>query len=104
MPTISKQYGLRNCAWCNIEFEARRSNQIYCTSECCKKSTNQKVINRYHENKKRLEGAERLCEKCDSKLSRYNSNKLCYICQESEKDKRKVQTLIALGFFEYIEE
>lgn len=105
MPTTSKKtYGVKECAWCKEQFEAKRSNQIYCNSECCKSATNQKVINRYHENKKRLAGAVRKCKSCSANLSRYNDKEYCSMCQAAEKDRRKVATLEALGFFSYSEE
>lgn len=105
MPTTSKKtYGLRQCTWCKSDFEAKRSNQIYCRSECCKSATNQKVIDRYHQNKSRLAGAERKCKECNSRLSRYNEKEYCSMCQSAQRDKAKMATLQALGFFSYSEE
>ena len=51
-------------------------------------------MQKYYVKKQRLAGAVRLCVDCKNKLSRYNSDNKCAICQELE---RKNKANIARG-------
>lgn len=101
--TQRKQYGQRTCTWCNKEFEAHRSNQIYCCGACCKAATNQKIIERYHEKKRSRLDSTRTCKTCDAKLSKYNSADICHACQIAKEDAERIEILRGLGFA-YFEE
>lgn len=83
---------MKKCAECGIEFKFKTHNQKYCTPECCRKSTNKKIMKKYYEKKEILNGKKRLCG-CGAIISRYNLEAQCHTCQEkvseSEKDKRK---------------
>lgn len=105
MSTV-RTYGVRVCQWkdCGESFTATRANQVYCKSECTKKASNQKIIDRYHENKA-LQRAKigRECGECGSRLSRYNDDDICNPCQRSKKERSRIDFLRSLGI-EYIEE
>lgn len=92
-----------NCAWCGESFEKRRPNMIYCKKECCNAATNKKLIEKYHKEKARKKQKNRLCLDCGGKLSKYNSDDVCYACQIKETESQKIKLLEALGF-EYISE
>ena len=79
------------CAYkeCKKEFTPKTHNQKYCSDECCRTATNLKIKEKYYEKKARLSGKERLCKKCKSKLSRYQDNSICIICQAEPKRKEK---------------
>lgn len=99
---LSRTYGLKKCLWCGDEFTASKSNQVYCKTECTRKASNQKIIERYHA-AKALKTNERLCESCSAKLSRYNEDSICSPCQQNKKELERIDFLRKLGF-EYIEE
>ena len=82
------------CAYeeCKNEFEPKTHNQKYCSDECCRTATNQKLKDQYYEKKARLQGKKRICKTtgCNSLLSRYNEDKICGKCQaDNEKNKQK---------------
>ena len=82
------------CAYeeCKSEFDPKTHNQKYCSDECCRTATNQKLKDQYYEKKARLQGKKRICKTpgCESLLSRYNANKICGKCQaNNEKNKQK---------------
>lgn len=83
---------MKKCAECGIEFEFKTHNQKYCTPECCRKSTNKKIMKKYYEKKEILSGKKRLC-KCGAVLSRYNMEEECHLCQSktTEEDKEKAR-------------
>ena len=58
-------------------------NQIYCSPECCKIATNQRLLARYHENKRKIKNGKRICIKkdCDTLLSQYNKENICENCK-----------------------
>jgi hypothetical protein len=65
---------------CKIEFESKTHNQKYCCDECCRVSTNRRIMQKYYEKKAIRNGLARLCKKCKSQLSRYNESNLCSQC------------------------
>lgn len=65
---------------CNTEFAKRTHNQKYCSEECCRKATNDKIMVRYYDDKERKSGKPRFCY-CGVKLNRYNYGDLCSACQ-----------------------
>ena len=83
------------CAYENCqgvkEFEPKTHNQKYCSDECCRIATNQKLKEAYYEKKARLAGAKRICKNkgCNVVLSRYNDGKICDKCVSAEKEKER---------------
>jgi hypothetical protein len=72
---------------CSKEFESKTHNQKYCSDECCRIATNRRIMDKYYEKKAIKNGAVRLCKKCKSKLSRYNSEDLCASCNKNQKNR-----------------
>jgi hypothetical protein len=72
---------------CNNEFEPKTHNMKYCSDECCRVATNDKLKEAYYEKKARLAGKKRICKtpKCGSILSRYNEGKICNKCIAAEE-------------------
>jgi hypothetical protein len=87
------------CAYeeCLKEFEPKTHNQKYCTDECCRTATNQKLKEQYYEKKARLQGKKRICKTtgCNTSLSRYNEDKICGKCKAA-KEKAKQNELIEM--------
>jgi hypothetical protein len=85
------------CAYeeCNNEFEAKTHNQKYCSDECCRIATNQKLKEAYYEKKARLAGKQRLCKNsgCNAILSRYNEGKICDKCNSKKREKDRQQLI-----------
>jgi methylphosphotriester-DNA--protein-cysteine methyltransferase len=98
-----KTYGTRECGWCGDDFTAVKSNQIYCKTECTRRASNQKIIERYHAKKAIRESTDRQCAECGKPLSKYNIETVCNPCQQSRKELDRIELLKRLGF-EYIEE
>ena len=69
------------------EFEPKTHNQKYCSDECCRIATNEKLKEQYYEKKARLAGAVRICKNkgCKTKLSPYNEDRVCSACIAKEK-------------------
>lgn len=65
---------------CKKEFEPGSHNAKYCTPECRRAVTNKRVLANYHANKNR-KVEDRVCQTCDSHLSRYNKKDICELCQ-----------------------
>jgi len=70
------------------EFEPKTHNQKYCSDECCRIATNQKLKEAYYEKKARLAGKQRICKNrgCNVILSRYNEGNICDKCVSSAKE------------------
>jgi len=81
------------CAYdqCDKEFEPKTHNQKYCSDECCRIATNEKLKEAYYEKKARLAGAKRICKSkgCNVILSRYNESNICDKCVSSEREKER---------------
>lgn len=67
---------------CAKEFESKTHNQKYCSDECCRVATNRRIMEKYYEKKAIRNGAVRQCNKCNTKLSRYNQGSLCSSCEK----------------------
>jgi hypothetical protein len=80
------------------EFNPKTHNQKYCSDECCRIATNQKLKDAYYEKKARLAGKERICKtkNCNVILSRYNPEKFCMDCinKEKEAQRKRVRQMI----------
>lgn len=87
------------CAYekCKKKFEPKTHNQKYCSDECCRTATNQKLKEQYYEKKARLQGKKRVCKVsgCNTALSRYNESNVCSRCS-AKVEKKKQQELIAM--------
>ena len=85
------------CAYdkCGQEFEPRTHNMKYCSDEHCRIATNEKLRAAYYAKKDRLAGKKRICsgKNCNSELSRYNEDKICYSCQNSQKISDKIEMM-----------
>jgi len=81
------------CAYnkCDNEFEPKTHNQKYCSDECCRIATNEKLKADYYDKKARLAGKKRICKTkgCGSTLSRYQETNICYLCVAKEKTKER---------------
>lgn len=99
---LNKTYGERFCEWCGESFTALTANQIYCQSVCTRKASNKKIIENYHAGKNRMI-RERKCQECQSKLSKYNEEEICNLCQQGKKEMGRIEFLKRLGF-DYVDE
>lgn len=81
---------------CAKDFTPKTHNQKYCSDECCKVATNKRIMEKYYEKKAVKNGALRICKKCKSKLSRYNLEGECCICQKNkyESKQKKLKEII----------
>jgi hypothetical protein len=77
---------------CNDSFTRKTHNQKYCSSACCRKATNDKIMVRYYENKRRKSGAKREC-KCGATLSKYNMGEECSSCVARRDSERTTAVL-----------
>ena len=48
---------------CKKKFDAKTHNQKYCSDECCRVSTNKRIMEKYYEKKAIKNGALRYCKK-----------------------------------------
>jgi hypothetical protein len=73
---------------CKKDFTPKTHNQKYCSDECCRIATNDKLKEAYYEKKARLAGAKRYCKTkgCNVELSRYNSTSICDKCVGAKKE------------------
>jgi len=85
------------CAYekCDNEFTPKTHNMKYCSDECCRVATNEKLKQAYYEKKARLAGLKRVCKNknCGSVLSRYNNSNICERCVSAEKEKERLELL-----------
>lgn len=72
---------MKNCQWCDAQFEASVSYQIYCSAECRDLATKEKISQRYAIAKRnKMIGKKRNCRACDKPLSAYNDETICHSC------------------------
>lgn len=72
---------MKNCQWCNQQFETKVSYQIYCSPECREMATKEKIADRYAMTRRQKRvGKTRLCKSCSKQLSVYNDELLCDDC------------------------
>ena len=74
---------------CGKDFEPRTHNQKYCNEQCCRISTNRKIMEKYYEKKAIKNGATRICKSCKTKLSRYNQQSVCSSCEKNINQQAK---------------
>lgn len=81
---------MKNCKWCDREFESKISYQIYCSEECRDLATKEKIAQRYIQTRRqKRKGKTRVCKKCGDKLSIYNDDPLCSQCDINPNDVKK---------------
>jgi hypothetical protein len=72
------------------EFTPKTHNQKYCNEQCCRISTNRKIMEKYYEKKAIKNGAPRVCKSCKTKLSRYNQQSVCSTCEKNINHEAKI--------------
>lgn len=81
------------CAYenCKKKFEPKTHNQKYCSDECCRIATNEKLKDQYYEKKARLAGKKVMCKSrgCKVQLSRYNDTGICDKCKGEKKEAKR---------------
>lgn len=84
---------------CENEFEKTTHNQKYCSDECCRIATNQKIKDKNRERKERLSGKVRICSNrgCKTILLKYNESSTCAYCDAKEKRKELDELLRIIG-------
>lgn len=75
---------MKKCVECQKDFEFKTHNQKYCSNQCCRVSTNKRIMQKYYEKRERLAGKERLCRDCLAPLSRHNPLEVCAMCESAE--------------------
>lgn len=89
------------CAYseCGVLFTPKTHNQRYHTSECCRMATNNRIMENYYERKARRQGHTRICasEGCNTKLSRYNDEKICGKCAATTQSNSRAELLRMLS-------
>jgi len=93
---------MKHCQWCDAQFEARVSYQIYCSVECREAATKEKIAERYAISRRtRRIGRRRSCKGCGSNLSAYNDDQLCGTCIVNPKEvSRALKEIKELGIDE----
>ena len=72
---------MKNCQWCDANFTAKVSYQIYCSDSCRESATTEKIAQRYAISRRnKLIGKTRSCKSCNKPLSAYNDDPLCASC------------------------
>lgn len=83
---------------CEVVFMPTRHNQKYCSKDCCKRTTNAKIMAQYYEKKDRKAGKKRMCRSCKvTPLSRYNEGDTCQSCVLAERSANRTQLLSLVG-------
>lgn len=79
------------CLWCDKEFSPNSTRQIYCSLECRQDAGRQKILERYHiEKRKKRQGKEKVCAGgCGTYLSIYNDSGMCDNCLTHRKKMNK---------------
>jgi predicted nucleic acid-binding Zn ribbon protein len=81
---------MKHCQWCDAAFESQVNYQVYCSPECREEATKEKIAQRYAiERRHKRMGKSRLCKLCESRLSAYNDDQLCFSCLINPKDVTK---------------
>jgi len=78
---------MKFCDWCSSEFQPNVSYQIYCSPECRKFATKEKVNARYRAKKRLSQGKKqkRCSGGCGTIISIYSQSKFCNSCVVSSK-------------------
>ena len=79
---------MKYCQWCDNQFEANVSYQIYCSPECREAATKEKIAERYAKSKI-LNRKPRRCKSCNTLMSMYNDDQICNNCTVNPLDVTK---------------
>jgi hypothetical protein len=81
---------MKNCQWCDANFNPRVSYQIYCSDTCREEATKEKIAQRYIISRRnRMMGKTKTCKSCGQPLSVYNDEPLCSACVVNPSDVSK---------------
>lgn len=71
---------------CGKKYTQKKHNQRFCSSECLRLSTNERILAQYYAKKEIRQGKIRICATpgCSTVLSRYNPDKTCAGCDSRE--------------------
>ncbi len=90
------------CITCDKEFSPKSNKQVYCSAECRQTSSKEKILERYHieKRKKRIGNKKECAGGCGTVLSIYNDFSMCENCLVNQK---KVLRFIKelKGYFDY---
>jgi hypothetical protein len=94
---IKKQVRICKNSKCKKKFIAKVYNSIYCSAECRRIITNQKLLKNYYD-KKNNKNKKRICKtkNCTTILSRYNKENICEKCKQN----RYIERLVSWGWDE----
>lgn len=82
---------MKHCQWCDAQFLAKTSYQIYCSVGCRDLATKEKIALRYEQTRReRRRDKDRRCKICDDPLSIYNDEKTCETCVVDPKEVGRV--------------
>lgn len=99
---MTKRNESRICAneECEKTFHPNSFNQIFCGPECCRVSTNKKIMKRYYEKKEKKNRGDRNCKICGTKLNRYNyeDENYCSVHSPDTGGMSKEDLLSLIGF------
>jgi hypothetical protein len=87
------------CAYgeCGNMFEPKTHNQKFCSSACCRKATNARIMEKYYARRDRKRGKLRTCSECPTVLSRYNSSDKCEGCHGKARRDERAELLELIG-------
>jgi len=80
----------KHCNWCDHAFETQLSYQIYCSAECRKEATKQKIAEKYLKDKVKNRQGKRKCKNCGKGLSMYTEEVICQSCEINPGDVKDV--------------
>jgi len=82
---------------CRKLFTPKTYNAVFCSPDCRRVVTNQKLLENYHKNKEKM-GRKRVCgtKDCSTILSSYNKEDICERC----KRERYIKRLVSWGWDE----
>lgn len=71
---------------CEEKFDKKTHNQKYCSDECCRLATNERIMEKYYAKRDQRQGKARYCNSCgETKLSRYNDSMICSACKTKKE-------------------
>jgi hypothetical protein len=81
---------MKHCQWCDSQFETKISYQIYCSPSCREEATKEKIAQRYLQIRRtNRQNKFRPCRSCNTPLSIYNDDALCFRCSVDPKEVAK---------------
>lgn len=79
---------MKQCDWCNSQFESKVSYQVYCSIECREAATKEKIAERqkFLRRQKRSGKTRKCAGGCGTSLSIYNDDTVCAKCSVNIKE------------------